>query len=418
MIKLKKQGEWQSQRRYPGVKITMEFDELFLLAFQALRRNAARTLLTMLGIIIGIASVITIMSLGAGSTESIVGEISSFGANVLTVSPGQSKRGPGGSSGTVTTLSNDDAHAIKKLANVELVSRVVNKNKAITANSESTNVQVSGVDANYVQIKSLEFVNGGFFNEGDVLSAAKDVVLGDEAIEELFGEDAAEFVIGETVRIDGRVFQIVGIMVDSNEAYVPITTAQTVLFGQSYLDKISVYVTDSELIDAVTLDVEELLLDEHDIDNPETADFNVQGSQTFAETISTVTGTLTTLLSGIAAISLVVGGIGIMNIMLVTVTERTKEIGLLKAIGAKDQNILAQFLIEAVVLTVSGGIIGILLGVSIALVASNMMDIPFVIQTSSILLSFGVSVGVGIIFGYYPAQQAAKLNPIDALRYE
>jgi len=396
----------------------MEIEELFLLAFQALWRNIARTLLTMLGIIIGIASVITIMSLGAGSTESIVGEISSFGANVLTVSPGQSKRSPGGSSSIVTTLSSEDAEAIEKLANVEMVSPVVNKSKTITANSESTSVQVSGVAANYTLIKSLEFVNGGFFDEGDVLSAAKDVVLGDEAIEELFGSDAAEFVIGETVRIDGRVFQIVGIIVDSNEAYVPLTTAQTVLLGQSYLDKISVYVTDSELIDVVTLDIEELLLDEHDIDDPQAADFNVQGSQTFVETISSVTGTLTTLLSGIAAISLVVGGIGIMNIMLVTVTERTKEIGLLKAVGAKDRNILNQFLIEAVVLTVSGGIIGILLGVSIAFIASQMMNIPFMVTTSSILLSFGVSAGVGIVFGYYPAQQAAKLNPIDALRYE
>ncbi len=396
----------------------MEIEELFLLAFQALWRNIARTLLTMLGIIIGIASVITIMSLGAGSTESIVGEISSFGANVLTVSPGQSKRSPGGSSSIVTTLSSEDAEAIEKLANVEMVSPVVNKGKTITANSESTSVQVSGVAANYTLIKSLEFVNGGFFDEGDVLSAAKDVVLGDEAIEELFGSDAAEFVIGETVRIDGRVFQIVGIIVDSNEAYVPLTTAQTVLLGQSYLDKISVYVTDGELIDVVTLDIEELLLDEHDIDDPQAADFNVQGSQTFVETISSVTGTLTTLLSGIAAISLVVGGIGIMNIMLVTVTERTKEIGLLKAVGAKDRNILNQFLIEAVVLTVSGGIIGILLGVSIAFIASQMMNIPFMVTTSSILLSFGVSAGVGIVFGYYPAQQAAKLNPIDALRYE
>ena len=160
----------------------MEIEELFLLAFQALWRNIARTLLTMLGIIIGIASVITIMSLGAGSTESIVGEISSFGANVLTVSPGQSKRSPGGSSSIVTTLSSEDAEAIEKLANVEMVSPVVNKSKTITANSESTSVQVSGVAANYTLIKSLEFVNGGFFDEGDVLSAAKDVVLGDEAI--------------------------------------------------------------------------------------------------------------------------------------------------------------------------------------------------------------------------------------------
>ncbi|MBT3249809.1 MAG: FtsX-like permease family protein [Candidatus Pacebacteria bacterium] len=396
----------------------MEVDELFLLAFQALRRNVGRTLLTMLGIIIGIASVITIMSLGAGSTESIVGEISAFGANVLTVSPGKSRRGPGGSSNTVVTLVSEDAEKIEDLANVEKISRTINGNKTIVANSESTNSQISGVDAAYESINSVEFTTGGFFDEGDVLSAAKDVVLGDEVIEDLFGEDSAQYVIGETVRIDGRVFQIVGVMTDSGDALVPITTAQNILFGQNHLGSISVYVTDSELIDAVSADIEELLLIEHDIEDPELADFNVSNSQSFVDTISSVTGTLTTLLSGIAAISLVVGGIGIMNIMLVTVTERTKEIGLLKAIGAKDQNILAQFLIEAVVLTISGGVIGILLGAGIAFIASQAMSIPFVIENSSILLSFGVSVGVGIVFGYYPASQAAKLNPIDALRYE
>jgi putative ABC transport system permease protein len=396
----------------------MEIDELFILAFQSLRRNIARTLLTMLGIIIGIASVITIMSLGAGSTESIVGEISAFGANVLTVSPGKARRGPGESSNTVTTLVNDDVEAIKKLANVEMVGRVVSKSKTVTANSESTNAQIFGVDANYSQINSLDFEIGDFFDDSDVVSGAKDVVLGDEVIEDLFGEDATEYVMGETVRIDGRVFQIVGIIPESSSAYVPITTAQNILFGQNYLDSISVYVTEIELIDSVTADIEELLLDKHDIDDPELADFNVRGSQSFVDTISSVTGTLTALLSGIAAISLVVGGIGIMNIMLVTVTERTKEIGLLKAIGAKDKNILAQFLIEAIVLTVSGGVIGIALGSSVAFIASNIMNISFVIKVSSILLSFGVSVAVGIIFGYYPAKEAAKLHPIDALRYE
>lgn len=396
----------------------MEINELLLLAFQSLRRNIARTLLTMLGIIIGIASVITIMSLGAGSTESIVSEISSFGANVLTVSPGKSRRGPGRGGNTVTTLVSDDAESIEDLANVEAVSRTINGSKNIVANSESVSTQISGVDASYATINSAEFTTGSFFDEGDVLSAAKDVVLGDEVVEDLFGEDSASYVIGETVRIDGRVFQIVGVMTDSSSAFIPITTAQNILFGQNHLDSISVYVTDSELIDTVTTDIEELLMIEHDIEDEDLVDFNVSNSQTFVDTISTVTGTLTTLLSGIAAISLVVGGIGIMNIMLVTITERTKEIGLLKAIGAKDENILAQFLIEAVVLTVGGGLIGIVLGAGIAFVASQMMSIPFIVKSSSVLLSFGVSVGVGILFGYYPAQQAAKLNPIDALRYE
>jgi len=396
----------------------MEIQELIQLSLGALKRNIARTLLTMLGIIIGIASVITIMSLGEGSTQSIVNNISSFGANVLTVSPGKSQRGPGGASSTVTTLSSDDVDAIKDISNISMVSKIVNKNKTITANSETTTAQVTGADASYEIIQALDFLSGGFFTESDVLSASKDAIIGDEVVEELFGEGAIDFVIGEIIRIDGRVFQVIGVIQDSGSVIVPITTAQTTLFGQTHLDSIIVYIDDTDLVDVTTAEVEAILMDTHNIDDPEMIDFNVRGSQTFIDTISTVTGTLTALLSGIAAISLVVGGIGIMNIMLVTVTERTKEIGLLKAIGAKDENILTQFLIEALVLTVVGGTIGIILGAGVAFIAAKVMQIPFIIKSSSILLSFGVSAGVGIIFGYYPAQKAAKLNPIDALRYE
>lgn len=396
----------------------MEIQELIQLAFEALKRNIARTLLTMLGIIIGIASVITIMSLGEGSTQSIVNNISSFGANVLTVSPGKSQRGPGGTSSTVTTLNSDDVDAIKDISNVSMISRIVNKNKTITANSQVTTAQVTGADASYEVIQATSFLSGGFFTESDVLSASKDAIIGDEIVEDLFGEEAVDFVIGETIRIDGRVFQVIGVMQDNSSVVIPITTAQTILLGQTHLDSISVYIDNTDLADITTAEIEDTLMNTHNIDDPEMIDFNVRGSQTFIDTISTVTGTLTTLLSGIAAISLVVGGIGIMNIMLVTVTERTKEIGLLKAIGAKDKNILTQFLIEALVLTVVGGTIGIIFGAGIAFIAASAMQIPFIIKSSSILLSFGVSAGVGIVFGYYPAKKAAKLNPIDALRYE
>jgi putative ABC transport system permease protein len=396
----------------------MEIKELLQLAISALRRNLARTMLTMLGIVIGIGSVITIMSLGAGSTQSIVSSISSFGTNILTVSPGQAGRGPGPQSSSYTTLSTDDANKIAKLGNVSAVSRQISKSKTITANSEAINSQITGVDAVYQTIQSLKLTAGTFFTESEVLGAAKDVVLGDEIVTELFGEDSADYVIGQTVRIDGKVFQIIGVITDSSAAIVPITTAQTVLFAQTHLDQISVNITNTDLATATTDEITNLLMNQHDITDEDALDFNVRSSQSFIDTISTVTSTITTMLSGIAAISLIVGGIGIMNIMLVTVTERTKEIGLLKALGAKNQAILSQFLIEALVLTLVGGLLGIVLGAGISFVVSNAISIPFVVKASSIALSFGVSAGIGVLFGYYPASKAAKLNPIDALRYE
>lgn len=396
----------------------MEIQELIQLAFSALRRNLARTMLTMLGIVIGIGSVITIMSLGAGSTQSIVSSISSFGTNVLTVSPGQAGRGPGIQSSSYTTLSTDDANKIAKLGNVSAVSRQINKTKTITANSEAVNSQITGADAVYQTIQSLKLTSGSFFTESEVLGAAKDIVLGDEIVTTLFGDDSASFVIGQTVRIDGKVFQIIGVITDSSAAIIPITTAQTILFAQTHLDQISVNITDIDLAGTTTEEITNLLMNQHDITDEDALDFNIRSSQSFIDTISTVTGTMTSMLSGIAAISLLVGGIGIMNIMLVTVTERTKEIGLLKALGAKNQAILSQFLIEALVLTLVGGLLGIVLGAGLAFIVSNAINIPFIVKASSVALSFGVSAGIGVLFGYYPASKAAKLNPIDALRYE
>ena len=396
----------------------MDFKELILLAFGALRANIVRTLLTMLGIIIGIASVIAIISLGEGTTASIVDEISSFGAKVITVSPGRIQRGPGGGGEIVTTLVYDDAEAIAELTNVSAVSSVVSKTKSIIANGETTTASIKGVNVAYARIQSIELDSGLFLDEGDVVGATRDVVLGDEVVEELFGESAEELVVGETVRIDGVAFRIIGVINESSDALIPVSTAQKILFGQTHLDSISVEVAESRLVNQVMTDVENLLLFQHKIDDPTLADFNIRSTQSIAETVSSVTGTLTTAISGIAAISLVVGGIGIMNIMLVTVTERTKEIGLLKAIGAKKNHILTQFLIESIVLTLVGGLIGMGVGVSLSYVASKMMSIPFVVSVSSVALAIGVSAGVGILFGWYPANKAAKLNPIDALRYE
>lgn len=397
----------------------MNITELITLSVSILRQNILRTLLTMLGIIIGITSVIIIMSLGQGTTASIVNQISSFGANNLTISPGSQQMGPVRGGESVATLTRDDAEAIKdQVKNVTAVSSSVSKNYQLIAQGENTNARVTGVEAQYLLTNNLEISVGNFLQEDEVAGSSRVVVLGDEKVEELFGEDTNEFIIGETVRIDSRPFRIVGVVNESSSVYVPITTAMNILVGQNHVDSIIIMISEAELVNAAEFEIESLLLNRHDILDVDLADFNIRSSQEMISTISSVTGTLIAMLSAIAAISLVVGGIGIMNIMLVTVIERTKEIGLLKSIGAKNKHILLQFLIESVVLTLAGGIVGTALGVLITYVVANILGIPFIVGVNSILLAVGVSAGVGIVFGYYPARRAAKLSPIDALRYE
>lgn len=395
----------------------MDFIELIILSIEALRSNIVRTLLTMLGIIIGIASVVIIMSLGAGATASIVDEISSFGANILTISAGKQSRGPGGGGGsTVDTLVNDDIEAIKKLNNISYTSGIISTNKQLSYQNESSSGSVKGVESEYDIIHDLKLSQGTFLEDSHIRTLSKVVVLGDEQVTELFGEDAE--VVGESLRIDGKNFKIIGVINESSDIIVPISTAQKILLSQTYLNSIDVSVTDSDLTSQTESDIESILLLNHDIDNVDDADFSIRSSEEMIESISSVTGVLTMLLSGIAAISLIVGGIGIMNIMLVTVTERTKEIGLLKAIGAKKADILTQFLIESIVVTIVGGIIGIIIGITISYIASSLIDIPFIVSAYSIFLALGVSAGVGILFGWYPANSAARLQPIDALRHE
>jgi putative ABC transport system permease protein len=396
----------------------MDYKELVLLAVETLKSNVARTLLTTLGIVIGIASVIIVISLGQGTTASVVENISSFGVNVITVSPGRTQRRPGqgGSSSTVTTLVYEDAQTIADLAYVEAVSAVVRQTKQLVADGEDTNATINGVEASYEGIQSLTMLDGFFLDESDVNSHSKVVILGDSVVEELFGEGAQ--VVGQTLRIDGKTFRIKGVVIDSEDVFIPLTTAQKILFGQDYLNSISVAAIDSELVESLMVDIGNTLLLEHDIDEPDEADFSLRSAQEMIATVSSITGSMTAMLSGIAAISLVVGGIGIMNIMLVTVTERTKEIGLLKAIGAKKEDILVQFLIESVVMTMLGGLVGMILGIGVAYILADMINVPFVVSMSSVLMAVGVSAAVGIIFGWYPANKAAKLHPVDALRYE
>jgi len=403
----------------------MDYKELITLALSNLKGNVLRTLLTMLGIIIGIASVIIIMSMGQGATASIVDRISTLGANTVNVFPGARRRGPGSISETVTSLVPKDVEAIADLENVAAVSGVVSARTAVSYQGNNMSASINGVEADYQLIQSLEVDLGSFFDKSQVKGMAKVAVIGVDVVSELFEE--GEESLGKAIRLDGKSFRVIGVleqndasgMSNPNQAiYIPLDTMMKTVIGQDYLGSIAVLATDSESVDQVVEDVENLLIDRHEIIDMDLKDFTIMNFQEMISTISNVTGILTTLLSAIAAISLLVGGIGIMNIMLVTVTERTKEIGLLKSIGAKNGHILNQFLLEAVVLTVTGGLIGVTIGVGIAFVIAKIVDIPFIVKFSSIIIAVGVSSLVGVVFGYYPARNAAKLSPIDALRYE
>jgi putative ABC transport system permease protein len=405
----------------------MNYSELVLSALIALRGNLLRTLLTMLGIIIGIASVIMIISLGEGATQSISNQISSFGTNLIFVVP-RSPTNRGGPPAPVTTLTLADAEAIADpsfVQNVSLIVPTVAGATQVSANGQVENTTLQGVSEGYVSIQSLSLAEGEFLTAEDVDSLARVVVLGSEVVTKLYGEGAE--VVGESIKIDNRSFRIVGVLAEKDAStfsnpnaavYIPITTAMKIVLGQDYINTVLVQAENPELVNQTVEQVVTLLRNRHDVTEGKEDDFRVASSEDALATLGSVTGILTALLAGIAAISLVVGGIGIMNIMLVTVTERTKEIGLLKAIGARQKDILTQFLIEALVLTLVGGAIGMVLGVSFAFLITKLAGIPFILSPTAIGLAVGVSSAVGIGFGYYPAQRAAKLSPIDALRYE
>lgn len=406
----------------------MNYAELIVTALLALRGNILRTFLTMLGIIIGIASVILIVSLGQGATQSITAQISSFGTNNIIILPGNITQGGAQTAYVSRTLDMDDAKALANPAlvqNVTAVSPIVSANFAVVADGQNARIAIQGVNENYANMSSIAIDSGSFLSDDQVLSNARVAVLGPDAVTDLFGEGADP--IGKIIKIDSKSFYVIGVTQAKGSSgftnpdktvYIPVTTAMKELLGQNYVNNILIQADKPELIDQTVQQITDLLLQRHKINDPAAADFSVRTAKDALQTLGAVTGILTSLLAGIAAISLIVGGIGIMNIMLVTVTERTKEIGLLKAIGAKQRDILTQFLIESVVLTSLGGLVGMTVGILGAYGLTQLIHIPFVLQPSSVAISIGVSVVVGIVFGLYPARRAAKLSPIDALRYE
>ncbi|MEK7577499.1 MAG: ABC transporter permease [Patescibacteria group bacterium] len=407
----------------------MEISELIRESLSTLLVNKLRTGLAVLGIVIGIGSVIALMSLGAATQQSVQTQIQSLGANLLTVNPGAARsNGVRSAGGSTTTLTNEDAQAIKtspQITTIKTVSPEFTRRGQVTTGAANTNTQIMGVTPTYLEVHKAGVSSGVFISDSDVSGISKVAVLGPRVVTDLFGEEVNP--IGQQVRISGQSFTIIGVMVSKGGTgfgnqddivYVPLSTAQKQLFGVSYLSSIALEAKSSEVMVAAQDEVGYVLLSRHNLQDPTLADFSIFSQQDILNTVSALTGTFTTLLAGIAAISLLVGGIGIMNIMLVTVTERTREIGLRKALGAKKATISTQFIIESIMLTFLGGVLGIVLGIIIAYIISLVTSSAFVVSPVAIVLAFVVSSGIGILFGWYPARIAANKQPIEALRYE
>ncbi len=407
----------------------MDFISLITESISTLVLNKLRTGLATLGIIIGIGSVIALVSLGQAGQKAVENQIESLGSNLLTVIPGAIRPGDiRSAAGTSTTLKLDDARAIEDagIIGVKNVSAEILRRSQVIAGRNNTNTQVIGVMPSYIEVRDIQLSNGTFIADRDTLSLTKVAVLGPQVVTDLFGEKTNP--IGQSVRINKLSFRVIGITASKGGSgfggnqddiiFIPLSTAQKQLFGIDFVGSISVQVENKEQMNTVRDEVGYMLLTRHKIQNPQNADFTIFSQADILGAAQQVTGIFTLLLSGIAAISLLVGGIGIMNIMLVTVTERTREIGLRKALGAKKKTIIAQFLIEAIILTIVGGISGMVFGIAASFIISSIIKLPFVLSLFSVVLAIGVSGGIGVLFGWYPARKAANLQPIEALRYE
>lgn len=404
----------------------MNFWESILTAYTALRSNRLRSLLTMLGIIIGVGAVIAMIAIGEGSRQRINERMKNLGTNLLIVRPGSQSIGrtvlAAGSSVTLTT---EDGEAIKTRSEwVQDYSPELSRNSQIKFENKNTNSSVIGATTSYPRVRNFSLAQGRFFNEEEFRSKSKVVIVGQTVAGQLFEKVSP---VGQTVKINGQNFHVIGvfdkkgstgIQDQDDQLVIPLTTAQQRLFGLDYINTIAVMAKDGAPQDEVTFDIERTLRRQHRLRSDQDNDFNIRNMSDIVATAQETSATLSLLLASIAAISLIVGGIGIMNIMVVSVTERTKEIGIRKAIGAKRRDILAQFLIEALMICLLGGFIGILVGTGSALFLQYNAGWSVAITSESIVLSFGLSVAIGLFFGFYPAWKAANSHVIDALRYE
>lgn len=398
----------------------------FLIAIKEIKRNILRSFLTILGIVIGVASVIAMVMIGDGTTANVQQSISKLGTNMLTLRVGQERRGPPREDNSAKPFTEGDISAIKnEIQNIKAVASENSTKMNIVLGNKSTTSSVIGTNNDYFIIKDWEVTEGRIFDESELNSGKSSCIIGTTIVKQLFGEDNP---IGMNIRLKNLSCNVIGVLKSKGAAafgndqdeiiIVPLKMYQQKIKGDKDVTSILISITTENYISSAKSEITSLMQERRSLRLDEPDNFHIRDMQEMLSTMTSTTQMLTYLLGSIAGISLLVGGIGIMNIMLVSVTERTREIGTRLAIGAMENEVLLQFLVEAIVLSTLGGIIGIFLGLGIGYLTVSMIDLPFILNNKIILISFIFSTLIGVIFGYFPARKAARLNPIDALRYE
>ena len=414
---------------------SLNLSEILRMAWRSIRGNATRSLLTALGIIIGVAAVIALTGIGGAVSANITGQFSDLGTNQLTIASGEARDGPPGGglvqAGQQFTVSLEDAEAIRDLNDPRItgILPTVQKQFQVKAGDNNKNYTIIGTWANYAAIQNAQPEYGNFFTDADNSSRLRVAVLGYNVTNEFFGGGVA--ALGQRISINGISFEVVGVLPDKGSGFtsandnviIPMGTLlqrlgkDETIYSETAVNTIAVQTRDTEVMDELQADLERLMASRHDTPSPEDYDFNITNQKDTLSTLNSILTILQIFLGTVAGISLLVGGIGIMNIMLVSVTERTREIGIRKALGAKPRDILTQFLLESIVLSGSGGVVGVILGLLIAILASNAFG-ALTIPVTGTVIAFTFAVAVGVFFGWYPARRAAALDPVDSLRYE